>query len=71
MEDLVIWNCLPEVCAVGVHKNRQIKNRTSDEKVIEKRRLKIKDEKKERKENENDDDDDVKKKGRKCMFILK
>ena len=41
------------------HRIRRIKNRTSDGKVIKKRRLKIKIKKmKGRKKNENDDDDE-------------
>ena len=53
------------------HRNRQIKNRTSDEEVIKKRRLKIKGENEKEMKNENDDDDEVKRNGRKCMLILK
>ena len=53
------------------HRNRQIRNRTSDEEVIKKRRLKIKGENEKEMKNENDDDDEVKRNGRKCMLILK
>ena len=43
------------------HRNRRIRNRTSDEEVIKKRRLKIKvkmKENKRRKKNDDDDDDE-------------
>ena len=52
------------------HRIRRIRNRTSDEEVIEKKRLKFKDEKKERRENENDDDDEVKRKEENaCLYM--
>ena len=52
------------------HKNRQIINRTSDEKVIKKRRFKIKGENERNKEENGNDKDDESRKGRKyaCVY---
>ena len=54
------------------HRIRQISNRTLDEEVIEKERLKIKEKMKEkRRRNENDDDDDESTKREEMHVILK
>ena len=54
------------------HRIRRIRNRTSNEEIIEKKRLKIKVKMKEINEEENaNDDDDESKKGRKMMVFIK
>ena len=53
------------------HRNRRIRNRTSDEEVIKKRRFKIKKENEKEKQMKMMITDEMKKKGRRCMFILK
>ena len=53
------------------HRIRQIRNRTLDEEVIKKRRFKIKGENERKKEMKMMMNDEMKKKGRRCMFILK
>ena len=70
-EDLIVWNYLHEVCAVGVpwdqmDQKSDVRWRSNQEKKIEDQSRKWKKEK-----NENDDDDEVKKKWKKMYAYIK
>ena len=68
--DLIVLSYPQEVCVWVHHRIRRIRNQTSNEEVIKKRKLRNQ---RENEENGNDDVDGSGNKGkiRKCMFILK